>query len=781
MAWTRGIYEVYESVDLITAQPVLTSVTVPTSYEYYVYAFTVSEHKTVRVELVEPGSGYRRPGGIYYIGVGDVPDPAVIYDDETGSYEETSLPGGGITRQVDLRYQYAIEFEANPGTLYWIWMVPTPASRVYAIRFSIQTSDKYAEPVFDAENVGTDGLAVKVLDGYGMINGTCQIFINDIYQDDLAIKSSFNWQTWGISNLNAGEYTIKVQYLYNDGTGDSWKDMRYYFGYSDNTRYTATVKIQGAGSAGNAYFTATGDSSTNTIMIDINDYRSITPSADHFIYNISEKSEAFPTNEESYAVTHDFTNLRDGEWRVTVYAVLTNGRVIQIPTKAHGDTYAITITFGGSGGGGGGTETDEWSIVSENLGKLNSSYTNFRYYEKYTLYRYRATFEYSGTVTFYSATGTTVALADPEGWITEYTTTYNSDVGQPPQSALEPGKYAYDNNSGGSSQFSMTFNVSAGTEYCFWFRLTDGSKTGYTYLGIEPPTGSSTAWKYNESYLDIKNISTTQTKDVRLQSYEGALFKVTFASAGVARFSVSIPGQTANIYVTTGKYSWATDGVPLTESGSKAGEISGTAYSVLENTEYYVWVKGVDANVRGTATVTIAFTQSWKYNYNSNLNIRNISTTRTQTTSVSRLTGSCFLVTFSVGGTAVFSVSGGDAYIAYSTDGYHQWDPEDGSPYRDDKKNKATGGTSVSIDVSTSDSYYVWVRGKTETTSGSGIVVTISIQTIDTKGFWIVINKGTQQSPNLEWVKTTVWVFSSGSYVKIRPYAGNSSGWIGGS
>ena len=786
MAWTRGAYEIYECLDLMEPT-VSTPVTQVASYEYYVYAFTVSEQKTIKVELTNPGGSYQRPGGIYYIGTGDIPEPDVEYDPDEGTYEETGHPPYDKTfKNVNLYYgKYDVEFDAMPGILYWIWMNPTPASSRYAVKFVIEASDKYAEPVFDVANVGPDGLSVKVMAAYSTTNILCRIFIDGAYQGDLTVKPSSNWQEWGISNLNAGTYTITVQYQKNDGT---WNDMLYYWGRNSAPSYSATIKIQGAGDVGTAYFTATGNNDNNTIMIDIINARSITPSADHFIYNISEKSEASPTNVESSAITYDFTNLTDGEWRVTVYAVLENGRVIRIPTKARGSTYAITITFGGGGGGGGGDESNTWSISSENLGSLSSSYVAFRYYDKYTIYRFRATFERSGTVRFYSGTGTTVASADPIGWITEYSTTYNSDAGQPPPSILIPGKYAYDDDHGGSNQFEMTLSVEAGVEYCFWFRLKDGANTGYTYVGIEPPDGSTTAWKYNSSYLDIKNISETQTKDVRLQTYEGAMFKVTFASAGVARFSAYIPGYAAHVYVTTGQYSWATDGVPLTESGAKATEISGTTYPVLADTEYYVWVKGANTSTRGTATVTITFAQSWKYNYNSNLNIRNVSTTQTRRTSVSRYTGSCFLVTFAVAGMATFSVSG-DTYIVYATDGHHDWDPEDGSPYRDDKKNKATGGTTVSIDVTTSDSYYIWVRGSTETTSGSGIIVTISIQTIDTKGFWIVINKGTRQNPVYEWVKTTVWAFiNKGTqqnpiyeWIKTRPYKGNSSDWIGGS
>lgn len=777
MAWTRGAYEIYECIDLMS-QPVATPV-IPTAYNtYYVYVFTVSEQKTVNVELADPGGSYLRPRGIYYIGIGDVPDPAVEYDEESETYVETGHPPGDrIWRQVNTSYgDYDYEFTAMPGNLYWVWLLPTTNGPRYAAKFNIETSDKYAEPVFDVRNVGPDGLSVKVRDVYRTVNGLCQIYIDGAYQGDLTIKSSSNWQEWGISNLNAGTYTITVQYRKSDNT---WSGMRYYFGYTSETEYAATVTVQGAGDAGRAYFTATGDSH-NTILIDIHNASSITPSADHFIYNISEKSDAFPTSVESSAVNHDFTDLLDGEWRVTVYAVLTNGRVISIPTTARGNTYAITITFGGSGGGG-GEEVNTWNIVSENLGNVDSSYVSFRYYDKYTLYRYRATFERSGNVTFYSGTGTTVELADPKGWITEYTTTYNSDTGEPPPSALVPGRFVEDDDSGGLNQFQMTFYVEAGTEYCFWFRLKDGAYTGYTYVGIEPPSGSSTAWKYNSSYLDIKDISEAQTKDVRLQSYEGALFKVTFASAGIARFSASIPGQTANVYVTTGQYSWANDGIPLTESGNKAAEISGSPYSVLENTEYYVWVKGSDTSTRGTATVTILFSQSWKYNYNTNLNIRNVSSVQTRRTSVSRRTGSYFLVTFGVSGTATFSVSGDGTYVVYGTDGHHQWDPEDGSPYKDDKKNKAVGGTSVSIDVTTSDTYYIWVRGSTETTSGSGITVTINIQTFDTKGFWVTINNGTRQNPNYEWVKTTVWVVASGAFTKTTPWDYiTASGWIGG-
>lgn len=777
MPWTRGAYEVYECIDFMS-QPVATPVIAVLYNTYYVYAFTVSEQKTIDVELANPGGSYRRPNGIYYIGMGDVPDPAVEYDIESETYTETGHPPADrIWRQQNVSYgDYDYEFTAMPGTLYWVWMLPTTLGSSYAVKFNIEASDKYAEPVFDARKVGPDGISVKVMDKYSMANGLCQIFIDGVYQDTLEIKSSSNWQAWGISGLDAGTYVITVQYKKSDGT---WNNMKYYYSASSATEYATTVTLQGAGSIGNAYFTATGDSSDNTISVDIYSASSISPSVDYFVYNISEESDAFPTNVESSAINHDFTKLLDGTWRVTVYAVLTTGRVLRIPTKARGSTYAITITFGGSGGGG-GEQVNTWNIVSENLGIIDSPYVSFNYYDKYTLYRYRASFEYSGDVTFYSGTGTTVELADPKGWITEYTTTYNSDAGQPPPSALVPGKYAEDDDSGGLSQFQMTLHVEAGTEYCFWFRLKDGANTGYTYVGIEPPSGSTTAWKYNSSYLDIRDISGTQTKDVRLQSYEGALFKVTFAAAGIARLSASIPSQTAHVYVTTGQYSWAIDGVPLTESGNKASEISGTSFTVLPDTEYYVWIKGSSTSTRGTATVTILFTQSWKYNYNTNLNIRNVSSTQTRRTSVTRRTGSYFLVTFGTSGTATFSVSGGDAYIAYATDGYHQWDPEDGSPYKDDRKNKAVGGTSVSIDVTTADTYYVWVRGSTETTSGTGIVVTINVQTYDTKGIWICVNKGTQQNPIYEMVKTTVWVFVSGAFAKLKPWLYRNSGWIGG-
>lgn len=100
--------------------------------------------------------------------------------------------------------------------------------------------------------------------------------------------------------------------------------------------------------------------------------------------------------------------------------------------------------------------------------------------------RIKVSFAYSGTATF-SSSGDSDTIG------------YLSTVSTLDTSTGNPTSYIADNDDGGSdSNFSFTYDVTAGTTYYLWVRLYSIGDTGTTVAQIAPPT-PVTPWDWNAS------------------------------------------------------------------------------------------------------------------------------------------------------------------------------------------------------------------------------------------------------------------------------------------
>lgn len=133
--------------------------------------------------------------------------------------------------------------------------------------------------------------------------------------------------------------------------------------------------------------------------------------------------------------------------------------------------------------GGGSVDPDpdpgeeEWELETGTFGTISATTRKYIYLNEYTLYRYAVKFAYDGEATFY-----TNGSFDTMGFLS-YTSGYDEEYGEPTS------YFAYDDDSGTDTNFSITVDVTAGTTYYIFVRAYDPETTGQLDLYIEPPSG----------------------------------------------------------------------------------------------------------------------------------------------------------------------------------------------------------------------------------------------------------------------------------------------------
>lgn len=113
-----------------------------------------------------------------------------------------------------------------------------------------------------------------------------------------------------------------------------------------------------------------------------------------------------------------------------------------------------------------------WDCSSKVVGTISNTYEYGFPTSKYKFYRFKISFENSGTATFY-----TDDSGDTIGFLSEGSS-YDSSSGEPTD-ILE--------SNDGASDFYFTYDVEADTTYYLWVRHYYGEVTDYIYLYIEPP------------------------------------------------------------------------------------------------------------------------------------------------------------------------------------------------------------------------------------------------------------------------------------------------------
>lgn len=442
-------------------------------------------------------------------------------------------------------------------------------------------------------------------------------------------------------------------------------------------------------------------------------------------------------------------------------------------------SFKISVSYGGGSSG-------NWYLQTVgDLGQLNSGAVFYQYHAysaTYTLYKYTASFNTSGTITFRSQppTGSGLTPSDVEGWITVHTNTYDDINGLPPSSLID--NNWHDDDSYGNNQFTITASITAGVTYDFWFRMHNGSQTGYSYIRIiAPQGGSSVTWTYN-SVTSISNISAaTTTRTYNIDEHVGVKFTVSFASGGTASFSVT-GAAFSHVYVTDYNDFTSSTGIPINGGSVYYG---GSAFiqniSVASGTTYIVWIKGATQAVSGSVNFSISFTagaSADQWTYTSTSSIVDLQSSTSKSFPLTRGTMYLTQVSFENSGTARFYSLEADR-TAWLTASNQNINSSTGIP---NGTILASGGSSTGYDFSYASviahtTYYFWIRSTNyEDTS------TIHYYFVAPEGSAPVTNDGkvyiyTGSGSGQGWKLAKPYIFTGSSWQPASAYVFNGSVW----
>lgn len=254
----------------------------------------------------------------------------------------------------------------------------------------------------------------------------------------------------------------------------------------------------------------------------------------------------------------------------------------------HGSTLLATIS--------GYVTTDEeqtsWYSSYKNIGTISDTYNRYFYAEEYTLYYHRVVFENSGTATFYCDSSLdTVAFLSTKS-------TYNTKTGKP-SNIIASG----DDENG--SDFSFTYDVTAGTPYYVFVRCYYTDDSGYLDFYIEPPEATPT---WSATTTAIGQLSSDYSITTSLSAYTLRRFRMTFAVSGTATFYTSSSLDTLG-YLSTKDTFDSSSGEPTSILASGDDYNSDRdfrfTYNVTAGTTYYLFVRCYSETSSGSPTVYI--------------------------------------------------------------------------------------------------------------------------------------------------------------------------------
>lgn len=520
----------------------------------------------------------------------------------------------------------------------------------------------------------------------------------------------------------------------------------------------------GGGGEDDMRFSAVGDSNAGSIAIDVLYYSGV--SYDYFDYRIEALDGSYSDHYSTASSRHTFTGLSGGVYKVSVQCYFQDGGDGYILSVEN--TQYMEIPLDGGGGG------DDWQLIGEDKGVISSlvSYP-LNGLEAQRLYSYSFQLETAGTVTISSGGG-----ADTVGWLSDWDqTSWGTNSSGTPDKYVPDAFLVYNDDGGDNRNFSLQYNCQAKRVYYLWFRTYGGQAyTGDVTITITP--SSATTWSYDGFYDDRANLSNITTQGVTVAPYTGARFRVSFANAGTAKFTVS--GTSAFVYVTTGNYGWTVNGVPLDENGREAGgDSSQLSYQVSASTYYYIWVQGATANTSGTVTITIeppGASTLWTEVYRGDARVTD--DVRSLPATLDSRKTSRYNVTFSTSGLATFYSTGSldvVAYIGTSNDGVRDSDGVPISPLQSwDDVSSTDKNYRGTYQVEAGVTYYFYVKCKQGTDSGQISIYFVPPAAQTDRGYWIGISSG--------WRKLKVYIGNSSSmWIEFKPYiaTGDSSpAWI---
>ncbi len=219
-------------------------------------------------------------------------------------------------------------------------------------------------------------------------------------------------------------------------------------------------------------------------------------------------------------------------------------------------------------------------------------------------------------------------------------------------------------------------------------------------------------------------ISSYDYVDISLGRYELYRYSVSFSESGTAYFYTEGTEVDVCGYLSTSSGWESENGEPSSyikydDDGHGAPNF-GIQYNVTAGTTYYVWVRGLSGSSSGDVTLCIEPpAKSWSQNQK---DYGTISAKKTESISISSYTLYRRKVVFSKSGTAKFYTTGTSTdtygYLSTST----SWNSTTGRPtdyLASNDDGNGDGNFYISYNVTAGTAYYVWVRGYSDTTTGS--------------------------------------------------------------
>jgi hypothetical protein len=248
---------------------------------------------------------------------------------------------------------------------------------------------------------------------------------------------------------------------------------------------------------------------------------------------------------------------------------------------------------------GGGSST-EWEIAYE-YASWDTDETITRNYNllEGEVAKITVSFTESGTATFYSESNydTYACLSG--------SASFDNSTGKP-SNILD-----YSDDDGTGSNFSFTYEVTAGEEYYLFVRHYAKNSSGQITVYIEPPEGSSSSdgWSVYDC-ITYNNLSSTRELDTALDAGEVVRITFTCANSGSATFysegSLDVIGYLSDTTAFDSENGRPASYPQLAynDDGRGDGQFSMT-YDVTAGTTYYLWVRCYYKTTSGDVVIYI--------------------------------------------------------------------------------------------------------------------------------------------------------------------------------
>lgn len=627
-----------------------------------------------------------------------------------------------------------------------------------AVSYDVTTTSSTAEvTIYNIYTIPQSGYTI-----------TLQIFLNNNFVEwveDIDISWLINYN-YVYTNLSPNTtYSFDI---------DFWEDRT----VVDTIHGTFTTESSGGGGGVDAYWDYTYTNSS--VTIDVHN-----ASGYYVSYYLRDRTNGITVFDgeidgrvwDKFYTISNLSSNTNYRLYVSLSEYSSGGSLIDIYSSD--DNLYEDFTTGGGGGGGG---EDQWNLsyrgefypsTSMTLETLSGGIA-----EK-TVYLYWLYFNDNATVTFFtSGSGDTIGYLSANNQ-----DSFDYDNGVPYYSITD------DDDSGDNRNFSITnYNVTANTGYYLWVKTYQGSEySGSVSVSITMSGGSSTQWDYVN--YNLGSISSADTRSYSITPYY--LNRILFSPTTSGTLQVSSTGSTDVIAYLTANTGFDVDtGIPtadaspitITGDTGTSGVNMNFSASVTANTTYYLWVRGYSTSDSGTTQVTISPPAAWGVSTVSGGNNLN-QTLMLETVNLYAKTLTRIQFSIRKAGSVRFYSTGQSnvqVYLSTST-GYNNSTgvPNSGTITLSGNTGTSTNNFDCTATLSTGTTYYLWVRGVLESTSGSICVVIVPPTggSVSGNGQTYIYSYGS-------WLEATPYIFvwnyntNSGSWVEATPGIYVNGSWI---